>query len=98
MASSVVNRILAAMGDRLLHIIDLDVTSYATGGEAFTAALAALPSGAKPLVLSVVGLEDNVFARHDEANDKLILFDEGGQIANTTDVGVVRITCTTRNE
>lgn len=90
MTSTVTDRFPHNGGD--VHTILLDITSYPTGGESITNSILGLPFDADPLVIGVVGREDNVFGRHDTTNNKLILFDEGGEIANATDVGVVAIT------
>ena len=96
MTSVVVNRYRTAFTDREVLIVDLDVTAYAPGGELITNAILGLAATSDPLVIAVVGLENPVVAKQDEANDKLLLYTGALVEYGAVDVGVVRITVTTR--
>lgn len=92
MTQSITDSHPISMGNLQGKAIRLDVTSYPTGGFDAAASDLGLEGSGTPWILSVAGEEDNFDWRHDIVNDKIILFDEAGQITDTTNIGVVRIT------
>lgn len=74
-------------------VIRLDVTSYPNGtGFDVSPSTLGLEGSSTPWILNAVAEEDILFFQHDQANDKMLVADESGEIADTTDIGVVRLT------
>lgn len=89
-----------SLGSEEAARLRLDITSYPTNGEPFTAATAGLESSAVPFVVSAIPCEpaeaQNKLVRlvHDRANGKLIAIvsSTGAEAANGLDLGEFEIT------
>ena len=73
-----------------LFNVTLD-SSYPTGGEDLTEADLGLPAGAT-VSGAIASATGGYVAHYDHANDKLIMYTGGSQVANTTDLSAVVVT------
>lgn len=73
-----------------LFNVTLDA-SYPTGGEDLTETTLGLPAGATVTAAQATATGGYV-AHYDHANDKLIMYTGGSQVANTTDLSAVVVT------